>query len=892
MRQEPSNAGESRERSDAELVTSVRSGNRGAFVDIVARHQSMVCAIALGVLGDFAGSEDAGQETFLTAWRRLDDLREPAQLRPWLAQIARNVALAHLRRRKGVETLEDDAPFVDESPAPDARAASADDALAVRNALSKLPETYRVPLVLFYREGQSIRAVAEALGISEDAAKQRLARGREMLREQMTGVVERVLARTSPGAVFTVAIAVAIGALSAPATVAGAILAGAAAATSATTGTAVTASATASAAAPAAASTSTTLATVMSTSKALFATAALVTAVFVPVGYQMAGLRDGRGGAVSTKADVEGGEGRRLPTAAAAAGRFDQGPLFAEWRALHDLHGTAPESMPVLYQAINELKDPMRRRAFRAALIAEWAQVDPAGGLAHFLKVRDATQRLQFLEEWLARDAAGAVAALLAGPGGWESAVAPLLPQIARRAPARLGEVVERLPKGNYWSSPAREAFAALAERGIEAAREAALSVKGPNRDPALAGVARIWARSDLDGTIAWARSLPEGVDRDEVVRAALIGRASTDPGSALDRLGIVPPGGRDGFFASSIGGRVLREAAAADFDATVGWIATNPGQLGREDLLGLGPALAARLNSDAAGTLSRFTEQGVIRTILPAIDSALLNEAGGQRAAIWDWLDNQPESEAIASVRELVLRTAAWQEPELSMKLMGGLPATAGGEEQVRSVVRYLLQGGPASVDFESIYAAAPERIRPALLESGFDMLASESLGNPRVWSARLDQLPEASRTRGARALAVAWLGQSPEEARTWAASLAPGEVRTEAASAVVGAMAHSDPGGAATWLGALPPGLERDRMVREFVANLGPRQVADAWQWAVSIGDASVRTSAAGQLIAKVSGHDPALARQWIRTGPFTPEARQTLENIVQSTQRPGSR
>src|ERR1051325_9208687 len=85
-------------RSDAELVQAARRGDKHAFVEIVARHQAMVCGVALGILGDFAASEDAAQEAFLTAWRKFHDLREPERLRGWLAQVARNAALGHLRR--------------------------------------------------------------------------------------------------------------------------------------------------------------------------------------------------------------------------------------------------------------------------------------------------------------------------------------------------------------------------------------------------------------------------------------------------------------------------------------------------------------------------------------------------------------------------------------------------------------------------------------------------------------------------------------------------------------------------------------------------------------------------------------------------------------------------
>src|SRR5436190_15078121 len=114
--------------SDAELVHAARRGDKRAFVEIVARHQAIVCGIALGILGDFAASEDAGQETFLTAWRKFHELREPERLRAWLGQIARNAALGQLRQKRGHDVLENDAALADDSPQPDEAAASEEEA--------------------------------------------------------------------------------------------------------------------------------------------------------------------------------------------------------------------------------------------------------------------------------------------------------------------------------------------------------------------------------------------------------------------------------------------------------------------------------------------------------------------------------------------------------------------------------------------------------------------------------------------------------------------------------------------------------------------------------------------------------------------------------------------
>lgn len=208
------------EKSDAQLVALTRAGDKGAFVEIVARHQTMVCGIAFGILNDFAASEDVAQETFFAAYRKLADIREPNHLRAWLAQITRNTALVKVRRRGLEEPLANDFEMADETPKPDDAAASEEQNILVRKALEKLPEQYRPHLVLFYCEGQSTRAVAEALGLSDDAVRQRLSRGREMLRSHLEGVVETVLKRKRPTALFTMTVAAGIGALAAPPTLA------------------------------------------------------------------------------------------------------------------------------------------------------------------------------------------------------------------------------------------------------------------------------------------------------------------------------------------------------------------------------------------------------------------------------------------------------------------------------------------------------------------------------------------------------------------------------------------------------------------------------------------------------------------------------------------------
>src|SRR5688572_33424621 len=89
----------STDETDGNLVRKSLSGNRDAFGRIVSRYQSLVCSLAYSATGSLTHSEDLAQETFVTAWKRLRDLREPARLRSWLCGIARNLINNWLRRQ-------------------------------------------------------------------------------------------------------------------------------------------------------------------------------------------------------------------------------------------------------------------------------------------------------------------------------------------------------------------------------------------------------------------------------------------------------------------------------------------------------------------------------------------------------------------------------------------------------------------------------------------------------------------------------------------------------------------------------------------------------------------------------------------------------------------------
>lgn len=160
---------------DARLVEDVRAGRPEAFERLYARYARMVHGILLTRIPR-RDVEDLVQEVFLTVHRRLSALRDGRALGGWLAMIARNRAMDHLRRRPEPEALPEDVAAPREGQP---------DAAAVLDAIRGLPEAYREPLILRLVEGMTGPEISERTGLTPGSVRVNLHRGMLQLRESL-----------------------------------------------------------------------------------------------------------------------------------------------------------------------------------------------------------------------------------------------------------------------------------------------------------------------------------------------------------------------------------------------------------------------------------------------------------------------------------------------------------------------------------------------------------------------------------------------------------------------------------------------------------------------------------------------------------------------------------
>ena len=166
------------------------------FEVFVKNYQDMVYSTAIRLVANPADAEDISQQVFLKAYDHFDDIRMSGSTGGWLKTVARNLSLNHLSRYRArwrffseMSNEESETEYVDSLAAPDTLDRSlmeSDYREMLNHALLKLPQTQRVPLVLFHVENLAYEEIAAHLGVSLSKVKTDIHRGRAALKKYLT----------------------------------------------------------------------------------------------------------------------------------------------------------------------------------------------------------------------------------------------------------------------------------------------------------------------------------------------------------------------------------------------------------------------------------------------------------------------------------------------------------------------------------------------------------------------------------------------------------------------------------------------------------------------------------------------------------------------------------
>ncbi|MFF7641841.1 sigma-70 family RNA polymerase sigma factor [Streptomyces canus] len=175
------------ETDDALLTVRAAEGDEDAFALLVQRHAPSLIRLATSLLGTAAEAEDAVQDAFLSAWRRLPEFQGRSAFGTWMYRIVTNRCLNVLRARRPVAPLEAAGEVLAaEHTVSPARITEGRDAVReLREALDLLSAEQRACWVLRELDGRSYEFVADAVGISQEAVRARVFRARRCLTQAL-----------------------------------------------------------------------------------------------------------------------------------------------------------------------------------------------------------------------------------------------------------------------------------------------------------------------------------------------------------------------------------------------------------------------------------------------------------------------------------------------------------------------------------------------------------------------------------------------------------------------------------------------------------------------------------------------------------------------------------
>ncbi len=186
---------------DKELVTRAVGGDVKAFEELMGRYENKVYRLAIKLTRNETLAEEVLQDVFLRVYEKLHTFRGESAFSSWLYRIAANICFAKLNSEKkhSHSDLDEELSQIEESydlgaPPPERpdQSVLTDEALSVINdAIDRLPEDFRVVVVLRDVEGMTNDEVARILDLSVPAVKSRLHRGRLAMRKRLAGYFGR-----------------------------------------------------------------------------------------------------------------------------------------------------------------------------------------------------------------------------------------------------------------------------------------------------------------------------------------------------------------------------------------------------------------------------------------------------------------------------------------------------------------------------------------------------------------------------------------------------------------------------------------------------------------------------------------------------------------------------
>jgi len=177
---------------DFEIIDNVLAGKLKDFEILIERHKDYVMSVCVSVLKSKQDAEEASQDSFIKAYKKLKSFDKSAKFSTWLYRIAYRTSLDFLRKRKRTVNIEDHASSFKEDAKVQSKIQNDERFEILQSVLDQLEEEERTLIRLFYFEEMQVKDLAKITNLSESNVKIKLFRIRKKLKERISPELKKL----------------------------------------------------------------------------------------------------------------------------------------------------------------------------------------------------------------------------------------------------------------------------------------------------------------------------------------------------------------------------------------------------------------------------------------------------------------------------------------------------------------------------------------------------------------------------------------------------------------------------------------------------------------------------------------------------------------------------
>ncbi|SFH71476.1 RNA polymerase sigma-70 factor, ECF subfamily [Tindallia magadiensis] len=183
---------------DDQIVKKILQGETVFFEELVSRYRKPVFSICYRMVRQREESEDLAQEVFVKAYRHLNQYNPERKFSSWILKIATNTTIDALRKKR-LETipLEEEIETHREDASAEKTFLQQEARQEIEIAIDRLPQDYRIVVLLYHQQGKSYQDIAEILDIPLSMVKNRLFRARKILKTELKKLKEEMIWTTN-----------------------------------------------------------------------------------------------------------------------------------------------------------------------------------------------------------------------------------------------------------------------------------------------------------------------------------------------------------------------------------------------------------------------------------------------------------------------------------------------------------------------------------------------------------------------------------------------------------------------------------------------------------------------------------------------------------------------